>query len=230
MSRKASMSSVLLVSPSFELQCQFGRTVELEFNIFCQIILDQAVKMLCDIWHPQDIPNTFLTLSHATVAGAQDGEPLTPLITKYTINQFHSRNTQLPSPISPLTQPSPISPLFMPMHAPHQADHCIAFQTNLMPIKGFVHEVLCQSRTSGSVLQMALCYLEAICAKVPELIEKEKMGDGVQGEPDIWERLSKATSKPRSGESCPWILSWLISSIWMPLWTLIQPNQKLWQL
>jgi len=30
-----------------------------------------------------------------------------------------------------------------------------------------------------------LCYLEAIRAKVPELVEKEKMGDGVQGEPDL---------------------------------------------
>jgi len=48
-------------------------------------------------------------------------------------------------------------------------------------MKGFVHEVLRRSRTSGSVL----CYLEAICAKVPELVEREKMGDGVQGEPEL---------------------------------------------
>jgi hypothetical protein len=119
------------------------------------------------------------------VTGAQCGEPLIPLITKHSINQFHSRNTELPSPISPWTQPSPISPSFMPTHAPHQADHCIASQTNLVPIKGFVHEVLRRSRTSGSVLQTALCYLEAIRAKVPELVEKEKMGEGVQGEPDL---------------------------------------------
>ena len=31
---------------------------------------------------------------------------------------------------------------------------------------------------------MALCYLKAIRAKVPELVEKEKMGDRIQGEPD----------------------------------------------
>jgi hypothetical protein len=148
-------------------------------------LVDQAVKSLCDIWHPQDIPNAFLTSSRATVTGAQGGEPLIPLITKHSINQFHSRNTQLPSPISPSTQPSPISPSFIPTHAPHQADHCIASQTNLVPIKGFVHEVLRRSRTSGSVLQTALCYLEAIRAKVPELVEKEKMGEGVQGEPDL---------------------------------------------
>jgi len=73
----------------------------------------------------------------------------------------------------------------MPTHAPQQLDHCTASQTNLVPIKGFVHEVLRRSRTSGSVLQTALCYLEAIRSKVPELVEKEKMGDGVQGEPDL---------------------------------------------
>jgi hypothetical protein len=35
-------------------------------------------------------------------------------------------------------------------------------------IKGFVHEIL----------QVALCYLEAIHSKVPDLIQKEKMGEG----------------------------------------------------
>jgi PHO85 cyclin-5 len=32
---------------------------------------------------------------------------------------------------------------------------------------------------------MALCYLEAICTKIPKLIKKEKMGNGVQGELDL---------------------------------------------
>src|SRR6202050_447238 len=32
---------------------------------------------------------------------------------------------------------------------------------------------------------MALCYLEAIHSKVPDLIQKEKMGEGVQGELDL---------------------------------------------
>jgi RNA polymerase Rpb1, domain 4 len=44
------------------------------------------------------------------------------------------------------------------------------------------------------------------------------------------ERLCKATSRPKSGGSCLWILLWPTSSIWMPLWTLIQPSEKLWQL
>ena len=32
---------------------------------------------------------------------------------------------------------------------------------------------------------MALCYLEAIHSKVPDLVQKEKMGEGVQGELDL---------------------------------------------
>ena len=32
---------------------------------------------------------------------------------------------------------------------------------------------------------MALCYLEAIHSMVPDLIQKEKMGEGVQGELDL---------------------------------------------
>src|SRR6267154_2014846 len=46
-------------------------------------------------------------------------------------------------------------------------------QCNIAPMKGFVHEVLRHSRTSGSILQTALCYLEAIRAKVPELVTRE---------------------------------------------------------
>jgi hypothetical protein len=34
-------------------------------------------------------------------------------------------------------------------------------------------------------LQTALCYLEAIREKIPELVEKEKRGVRVQGEPDL---------------------------------------------
>ncbi len=47
---------------------------------------------------------------------------------------------------------------------------------NLLPMKTFVHEVLKRSRTSGSILRAALCYLEAIREKVPEILQREKMG------------------------------------------------------
>ena len=88
---------------------------------------------------------------------------------------------QLPSPITP-NHPSPESSSF-----PATSEH---FQPpQLVPLKGFVHEVLRRSRTSGTVLQTALCYLEAIRAKVPELVEKEKNGTGVQGEVELSHRI-----------------------------------------
>jgi hypothetical protein len=43
-------------------------------------------------------------------------------------------------------------------------------------MKNFVHEVLKRSRTSGSVMQTALCYLEAIRLKVPQILCDEKSG------------------------------------------------------
>jgi hypothetical protein len=53
----------------------------------------------------------------------------------------------------------------MSTHVSHQSNHCIASsQINIMPIKGFIHKVF--------------CYLEAIFTKVPELVEKEKVGEG----------------------------------------------------
>jgi hypothetical protein len=45
-----------------------------------------------------------------------------------------------------------------------------------MPLKNFVHKVLKRSRTSGSIMQIALCYLEAIRSKVPEILHDEKLG------------------------------------------------------
>ncbi|KNZ72932.1 G1/S-specific cyclin pas1 [Termitomyces sp. J132] len=64
---------------------------------------------------------------------------------------------------------------------------------NLVPIKSFVHEVLRRSRTSGCVLQTALCYLEAIRSKVPELVRAEKAGEGVQGEVDRGDWITPAS-------------------------------------
>ena len=46
----------------------------------------------------------------------------------------------------------------------------------LLPLKNFVHEVLKRSRTSGSIMQAALCYLEAIRPKMPQIVLDEKLG------------------------------------------------------
>jgi hypothetical protein len=48
-----------------------------------------------------------------------------------------------------------------------------------------VVEVLKRSKTSAGVLQTALCYIEAIRAKVPVLSAQEQMGLARQGEPDL---------------------------------------------
>ncbi|KAH0827541.1 hypothetical protein J3R83DRAFT_4262 [Lanmaoa asiatica] len=132
---------------------------------------DQAVKSLCDIWPHQDIPTVFLTSGRPMVSPVSGSDHL------HTPNILHSTsyNTQLPSPISPTTQPTPvISPV-----ASYSAHPIICPQLprcDIAPIKGFVHEVLRRSRTSGTVLQTALCYLEAIRSKVPDLVRKEKQG------------------------------------------------------
>jgi hypothetical protein len=48
--------------------------------------------------------------------------------------------------------------------------------SSLLPLKNFVHEILKHLRTSGSIMQIALCYLEAVHAKVPEILRDEGLG------------------------------------------------------
>lgn len=137
---------------------------------------DQAVKSLCEIWRPQDIPNVFLTSSRAMVGSELPPPP-------------QSRcSAKLPSPISPLAQGSPTC-----SRAGPPSLQCDQDRTNLVPIKGFVHEVLRRSRTSGSVLQTALCYLEAVRPKVPELSRKQQSGEGSLTEFDSETRVMPAT-------------------------------------
>ncbi len=85
---------------------------------------------------------------------------------------FACRNTQLPSPVSPTSHQTP-SPTGEQGESYAQAPEGPG-SSNLVPIKGFVHEVLRRSRTSTGVLQTALCYLEAVRSKVPELLRMEK--------------------------------------------------------
>lgn len=55
---------------------------------------------------------------------------------------------------------------------------------NAAPLKTFVHEVLRRSRTSCSVLQTALCYIEALRPRINELVQQEQTGEGIRGEID----------------------------------------------
>jgi len=82
-------------------------------------------------------------------------------------------------------------------------------------MRSFVHEVLRRSRTSGVVLQTALCYLEAIRSKVPDLVKEEKAG--FRKEMDSGSRILKADESdhtmdancemhetfPNAGTYCP---------------------------
>lgn len=47
-----------------------------------------------------------------------------------------------------------------------------------------MHEVLRRSRTSCSVLQTALCYIEALRPRIAELVNQEQTGEGIRGEID----------------------------------------------
>ncbi|KAI0348898.1 hypothetical protein OH77DRAFT_1432531 [Trametes cingulata] len=140
-------------------------------------LVDQAVKSLCGIWRLDNIPTVFTACGRESLC-AQPKPPTShadsspsSLMTAGLSKLLASRS-QLPSPVSPMSRPSSSPP----------ADGCESYSqapessggSNLIPIRGFVHEVLCRSRTSTGVLQTALCYLEAVHAKVPELLRKEK--------------------------------------------------------
>ncbi|KAI9509159.1 hypothetical protein F5148DRAFT_1189583 [Russula earlei] len=114
-----------------------------------------------------------------------------------SVSVFSALAQQLPSP--------PITPPHLPSTAPSnlstasrclsraatQIDFCPTEQArgNSAPLKTFVHEVLRRSRTSCSVLQTALCYIEALRSKVPELVHQEKTGEGIRGEVDQGARV-----------------------------------------
>ena len=117
--------------------------------------VDHAVKSLCNIWHPQDIPVALMTLTHPTVLVGRYSEPLISSPSNQSASQTHYHNNQLPLPISPSTWSfPPVSPpIFTSAHAlGTKAMPLTQPNTNLVPIKGFMHEALCRSRTSCSTL------------------------------------------------------------------------------
>ena len=147
--------------------------------------LDQAVRSLCEIWRSQDIPSIFL------ICNASQNRPRDKNEQKPHQSEIE-RNLQLPSTSSSsprISQPTPASHLMSTgiKDIEQPSKNC------LLPIKGFVHEVLRRSRTSGCVLQTALCYIEAIRPKIPELIRREKVGESRWKEPELADRIVPAT-------------------------------------
>ena len=115
---------------------------------------------------------------------------------------------QLPSPITPPFLPSTASSPHAST-APRNLSRAATLtdlsstdqaRINAAPLKTFVHEVLRRSRTSCSVLQTALCYIEALRSKVPELVHQERTGEGIRGEVDQSERVV-CSDDPRLLES-----------------------------
>ena len=113
-------------------------------------------------------------------------------------NVFTSLAQQLPSP--PITPPYTSTTVPSPhvsttprklSRASTYVDLSLAEQArgNAAPLKTFVHEVLRRSRTSCSVLQTALCYIEALRPKIPELVHQEQAGEGIRGEVDQGARV-----------------------------------------
>ncbi|KAM6502009.1 hypothetical protein JOM56_001986 [Amanita muscaria] len=127
---------------------------ELSKNKFALGLVDQAVGSLSEIWKPQDIPTLFLTGPKATI----------------TLDCSKGQKS-LVCPSKPFIQHPNTSP---PSAKEIQSS---SFKNRLVPIKGFVHEVLRRSRTSAHVLQTALCYIEALRPMVPEFIRKERAGE-----------------------------------------------------
>ncbi|KAJ7217827.1 hypothetical protein GGX14DRAFT_438430 [Mycena pura] len=155
-------------------------------NKYANGLVDQAVKSLCEIWRPQDIPTVFLTSSRVTVGSCPE-VPLLP--------QSCRRMSAVSQTSSPLSSASLLCSRAAQSTLQCEPDLPSSFgnRSNLVPIKGFVHEVLRRSRTSGSVLQTALCYLEAIRPKVPELSRQEQSGEGTQTRYDSDSRIVPAT-------------------------------------
>ena len=79
------------------------------------------------------------------------------------------RVQQLPSPISPPTIETspPLSPLAPSLNGPTPA--CVSGKTGVAPLHGVMQELIRHSRTSGTVPQTALCYIQAVRRKLPKI-------------------------------------------------------------
>ncbi len=141
--------------------------------------VDQAVNILSEIWRPQDVPDVFKAPSKGSPLGSALGHAM-------PLSAHQSLPSMALSSHTPQAQTS-IAAMMAHQHSSFtsplpQAPASVA--DNLLPMKTFVHEVLKRSRTSGSILQAALCYLEAIREKVPEILQQEKMGIRAHYQPE----------------------------------------------
>ena len=136
---------------------------------FALLRVDHAVRSLSEIWQDNYL-SAYTTTKVATQPPNVSGpyglqEPVWRAWNPAT----QRRVQQLPSPISPsTTQTPPLSPL--PQTLGGLAGACLSEKPGVAPLQGFVQELIRRSRTSGTVLQTALCYIEAVRRKLPGIV------------------------------------------------------------
>ena len=170
---------------------------------------------------------TYVPHSSLFTAGPSRYGPCSHMIPTNSINRWPETvptrtlhpTPPLPSPISPPTSPLACPAQILSKHidttpSPSTANSSCSSSdsattlSNLVPIRGFIHEVLRCSCTSATVLQTALCYLEAICSKMPDLVRQEQSGDGSHGEPGYANCIIiTITDTPETKDSSPNILA-----------------------
>ena len=127
--------------------------------------VDHAVRSLSEIWQ-----DNYLTVYTTTKVATQPLKASGSQESAWRVwhPAIQRRVKQLPSPISPSTiETPPLSPLTSSLNAP--APGCLSGKPGVAPLQGFVQELIRRSRTSGTVLQTALCYIEAVRRKLPEI-------------------------------------------------------------
>lgn len=165
-------SSVVSNAGSSSSSSSSNLSVSAQRNRFASGLVDLAVKALCDIWPSRIIPSVFATGVPPRVRSEHASGPFAdPVPSQAPVP------TQLPSP--------PNSPDASSSTASFDEDGAAISAS----MRGFVIEVLRRSRSSTSVLQTALCYMEAIQSKVNDLAMQELAGTGVRGEEDQGARL-----------------------------------------
>jgi len=127
--------------------------------------VDHAVRSLSEIWQ-DDYLSVYTTTKVATqpptTSGSQEsvGNFWNPVIQR--------RVQQLPSPIPPSTvETPPLSSMAPSLNGPNGA--CLSGKPGVAPLQGFFQELIHHSHTSGTALQTALCYIEAVGRKLPEI-------------------------------------------------------------
>ena len=146
---------------------------------------DQAVKTLSEVWRIQDIPAAFLPplptqSATAAIKSLSQKHPLA-----FASEQLSPESIAQHTPTSTSSTASTASTSTTTSTTSTTATSLLPVNdSELLPIRSFVHEVLKRSRTSGIVLQTALCYLEAVRPEVPNLLREERMGIRAYYEPE----------------------------------------------